>query len=131
MSLPFDEESVPTDAGLRIAQAQLVGWCPVHVAGLTAGPRCCLFDGPLDRDDDVAEVRSLARWQRERIGRSAHEQILARMLGEGRGRQQREREHIGRPGLAHVGFNVLPEHLGGALVEHELQSVNLLHEAND
>ncbi|GAA2085376.1 bacterial proteasome activator family protein [Streptomyces albiaxialis] len=39
LSLPFTEESVPTDAELRIAQAQLVGW----LEGLFHGIQTALF----------------------------------------------------------------------------------------
>jgi hypothetical protein len=39
LSLPFNEDSVPTDAELRIAQAQLVGW----LEGLFHGIQTMLF----------------------------------------------------------------------------------------
>jgi hypothetical protein len=39
LTLPFTEESVPTDAELRIAQAQLVGW----LEGLFHGIQTTLF----------------------------------------------------------------------------------------
>ena len=39
LSLPFNEESVPSEAELRIAQAQLVGW----LEGLFHGIQTALF----------------------------------------------------------------------------------------
>jgi hypothetical protein len=39
LTLPFDDESVPSDAELRIAQAQLVGW----LEGLFHGIQTALF----------------------------------------------------------------------------------------
>ncbi|RIQ10985.1 bacterial proteasome activator family protein [Jiangella rhizosphaerae] len=39
LALPFDDESVPTDAELRVAQAQLVGW----LEGLFHGIQTTLF----------------------------------------------------------------------------------------
>jgi hypothetical protein len=39
LSLPFDEESIPTESELRIAQAQLVGW----LEGLFHGIQTMLF----------------------------------------------------------------------------------------
>ena len=39
LTLPFDEENVPTDAELRVAQAQLVGW----LEGLFHGIQTTLF----------------------------------------------------------------------------------------
>ena len=42
-------------------QAQLVGGRPADVAGLAAAARGSLLGGPLDGDDDVAEVRSAGR----------------------------------------------------------------------
>ena len=51
--------------------------------------------GPLDRDDDVAEVDAAA-------GRSRDVECLP-AWDEGRWRQQRERQHVRRAGVAHMG----------------------------
>ena len=46
-------------------EAQLVGRRPADVAGLAAAAGLGLLDGPLDGDDDVAEVRPAAGRERE------------------------------------------------------------------
>lgn len=53
LSLPFDEESVPTEAELRIAQAQLVGW----LEGLFHGIQTALFAQQMAARAQFEEMR--------------------------------------------------------------------------
>lgn len=52
-SLPFDEEQVPTEAELRIAQAQLVGW----LEGLFHGIQATLFAQQMSARSQLEEMR--------------------------------------------------------------------------
>jgi hypothetical protein len=53
--LPFDVDSVPTDAELRIAQAQLVGW----LEGLFHGIQATLFAQQLAARQQLEQMRQL------------------------------------------------------------------------
>ena len=53
LALPFDEDSVPTDAELRIAQAQLVGW----LEGLFHGIQTALFAQQMAARAQLEEMR--------------------------------------------------------------------------
>ncbi|MFC5719682.1 bacterial proteasome activator family protein [Streptomyces gamaensis] len=70
LSLPFTDESVPTEAELRIAQAQLVGW----LEGLFHGIQTTLF-----------AQQMAARAQLEQMRRA----LPAGVLGEDHGEDQR------------------------------------------
>ncbi|MFM2438688.1 MAG: hypothetical protein RLZ55_1513 [Actinomycetota bacterium] len=59
LSLPFDDESVPSEAELRIAQAQLVGW----LEGLFHGIQTALFA------QQMAARAQLEQMRRQAIGR--------------------------------------------------------------
>src|SRR3954469_17231541 len=72
---------VPTadvEGAVRHEQAHLVRGRPGDVTRLPAATLAGLLDGPLDEDDDVAEMRPPARRQRER------------------GIEHRERQDVGR-----------------------------------
>jgi hypothetical protein len=56
LSLPFTEEAVPTDAELRIAQAQLVGW----LEGLFHGIQTALFAQQVAARAQFEEMRRRA-----------------------------------------------------------------------
>lgn len=56
LSLPFSEDSVPTDAELRIAQAQLVGW----LEGLFHGIQTALFAQQMAARSQLEEMRRRA-----------------------------------------------------------------------
>jgi hypothetical protein len=53
LTLPFTEDSVPSDAELRIAQAQLVGW----LEGLFHGIQTALFAQQMAAQAQLAEMR--------------------------------------------------------------------------
>jgi hypothetical protein len=53
MALPFDEQSVPSDAELRIAQAQLVGW----LEGLFHGIQATLMAQQMAARAQLTEMR--------------------------------------------------------------------------
>ncbi|MGW8377719.1 bacterial proteasome activator family protein [Streptomyces sp. ODS28] len=53
ISLPFTDESVPTDAELRIAQAQLVGW----LEGLFHGIQTALFAQQMAARSQLEQMR--------------------------------------------------------------------------
>jgi hypothetical protein len=53
ISLPFSDDSVPSDAELRIAQAQLVGW----LEGLFAGIQTALFAQQMAARQQLDEMR--------------------------------------------------------------------------
>ncbi|MCE7004859.1 bacterial proteasome activator family protein [Kibdelosporangium philippinense] len=53
LTLPFTEESVPSDAELRIAQAQLVGW----LEGLFAGIQTALFAQQMSARVQLEQMR--------------------------------------------------------------------------
>jgi hypothetical protein len=55
LALPFDQESVPSDAELRIAQAQLVGW----LEGLFHGIQATLFAQQLAARQQLEQMRQL------------------------------------------------------------------------
>ncbi len=56
LSLPFDEGSVPSDAELRIAQAQLVGW----LEGLFHGIQTAIVAQQMAAQAQLAEMRRRA-----------------------------------------------------------------------
>ena len=56
LSLPFSDESVPSDAELRIAQAQLVGW----LEGLFHGIQTALFAQQMAARAQLEEMRRRA-----------------------------------------------------------------------
>jgi Protein of unknown function (DUF2587) len=56
LSLPFDEDSVPSDAELRIAQAQLVGW----LEGLFHGIQTAMVAQQMAAQAQLAEMRRRA-----------------------------------------------------------------------
>jgi hypothetical protein len=53
--LPFDDDQVPSDAELRIAQAQLVGW----LEGLFHGIQATLFAQQLAAQQQLQQIRQL------------------------------------------------------------------------
>jgi hypothetical protein len=53
MAPPFDPESVPTDAELRVAQAQLVGW----LEGLFSGIQATMFAQQMAQRAQLEEAR--------------------------------------------------------------------------
>ena len=53
ISLPFDENTTPTDAELRIAQAQLVGW----LEGLFHGIQAALFAQQMASKAQIEQMR--------------------------------------------------------------------------
>ena len=55
LALPFDDDSVPTDGELRIAQAQLVGW----LEGLFHGIQATLFAQQLAARQQLEQMRQL------------------------------------------------------------------------
>jgi hypothetical protein len=55
LTLPFDHESVPSDAELRIAQAQLVGW----LEGLFHGIQATLFAQQLAARQQLDQMRQI------------------------------------------------------------------------
>ena len=55
LALPFDVDTVPTDAELRIAQAQLVGW----LEGLFHGIQATLFAQQLAARQQLDQLRQL------------------------------------------------------------------------
>jgi hypothetical protein len=56
LSLPFTADSVPSDAELRIAQAQLVGW----LEGLFHGIQATLFAQQMAARAQLEEMRQRA-----------------------------------------------------------------------
>jgi hypothetical protein len=56
LSLPFSEDSVPSDAELRVAQAQLVGW----LEGLFHGIQTALFAQQMAARAQLEEMRRRA-----------------------------------------------------------------------
>ena len=59
LALPFDDDTVPTDAELRIAQAQLVGW----LEGLFHGIQATLFAQQLAARQQLEQMRQLPQGQ--------------------------------------------------------------------
>ncbi len=59
LALPFDDDAVPTDAELRIAQAQLVGW----LEGLFHGIQATLFAQQLAARQQLEQMRQLPQGQ--------------------------------------------------------------------
>jgi len=55
LSLPFTDEAVPSEAELRIAQAQLVGW----LEGLFHGIQATLFAQQLAARQQLEQMRQL------------------------------------------------------------------------
>lgn len=55
LALPFDDDTVPSDAELRIAQAQLVGW----LEGLFHGIQATLFAQQLAARQQLEQMRQL------------------------------------------------------------------------
>lgn len=55
LALPFDQENIPSDAELRIAQAQLVGW----LEGLFHGIQATLFAQQLAARQQLEQMRQL------------------------------------------------------------------------
>jgi Protein of unknown function (DUF2587) len=55
LALPFNDQAVPTDAELRIAQAQLVGW----LEGLFHGIQATLFAQQLAARQQLEQLRQL------------------------------------------------------------------------
>lgn len=53
IALPFDEDQAPTDAELRIAQAQLVGW----LEGLFHGIQTALFAQQMAAQQQLQQIR--------------------------------------------------------------------------
>jgi len=82
-------------------EAQFVRRGPSHVACLATVAGLGLLGGALDGDHDVAEMRTPAGRERE-VGlrwTTGYADGGPGMLGERLGRQQRERQHVGRAGL--------------------------------
>ena len=59
LALPFDDASIPSDAELRIAQAQLVGW----LEGLFHGIQATLFAQQLAARQQLEQMRQLPAGQ--------------------------------------------------------------------
>lgn len=59
LALPFDQDDIPTDAELRIAQAQLVGW----LEGLFHGIQATLFAQQLAARQQLEQMRQLPQGQ--------------------------------------------------------------------
>ncbi|NNE12759.1 MAG: bacterial proteasome activator family protein [Ilumatobacter sp.] len=55
LTLPFDEDSIPTESELRVAQAQLVGW----LEGLFHGIQATLFAQQLAARQQLEQMRQL------------------------------------------------------------------------
>lgn len=55
LTLPFDENSIPTESELRVAQAQLVGW----LEGLFHGIQATLFAQQLAARQQLEQMRQL------------------------------------------------------------------------
>jgi len=55
LALPFEDDSIPTDSELRIAQAQLVGW----LEGLFHGIQATLFAQQLAARQQLEQMRQL------------------------------------------------------------------------
>jgi hypothetical protein len=55
LALPFEDDAVPTDAELRIAQAQLVGW----LEGLFQGIQMTLFAQQMAARQQLEQLRQL------------------------------------------------------------------------
>jgi len=55
LALPFDDDSVPSDAELRVAQAQLVGW----LEGLFHGIQATLFAQQAAARQQIEQMRQL------------------------------------------------------------------------
>jgi len=55
LALPFDDDSIPTDGELRIAQAQLVGW----LEGLFHGIQATLFAQQIAARQQLEQMRQL------------------------------------------------------------------------
>ena len=53
LALPFADESVPSEAELRIAQAQLVGW----LEGLVHGIQASVFTQQLSAQGQLEQMR--------------------------------------------------------------------------
>ncbi len=66
LSLPFNEDSVPSDAELRIAQAQLVGW----LEGLFHGIQTALFAQQISARAQLEQMRQGAL--PPGVGKSGH-----------------------------------------------------------
>ena len=77
LSLPFTDEAIPSDAELRIAQAQLVGW----LEGLFHGIQTTLFAQQMAARQQLENMRKALP-----AGMSA--QQAAQAQGEGHGRRQ-------------------------------------------
>jgi hypothetical protein len=75
LTLPFDEDSVPSEAELRIAQAQLVGW----LEGLFHGIQTALFAQQMAARAQLEQMRGRALPGQIGPGN----QIIAGMPGEG------------------------------------------------
>lgn len=84
-------------------EPQLVGRRPAHVAGLAAAARLGLIDRPFDRDDDVAEVLPSTGRKREVDDGAGCPVRGAVVPREGLGRQERERQDVGRAGHPEMG----------------------------
>jgi len=68
LSLPFTEESPPSDAELRIAQAQLVGW----LEGLFHGIQAALFAQQMTAKAQFEEMRRQANMPGQLPASAAH-----------------------------------------------------------
>lgn len=84
LSLPFTDEAVPTEAELRIAQAQLVGW----LEGLFHGIQTALF-----------AQQMAARAQLEQMRRALPPGVLPEEPEGGEGEQRRRGDHRQGPYL--------------------------------
>jgi hypothetical protein len=75
LTLPFDDESVPSDAELRIAQAQLVGW----LEGLFHGIQTALFAQQMAARVQLEQMRA----GRPALPAGAVEQVPGTVTGTG------------------------------------------------
>jgi len=85
IALPFSEDHAPTDAELRIAQAQLVGW----LEGLFHGIQTALFAQQMAAQAQLQQMRALP------AGHPAHPDTAGRHAAPGM--------HPGQPGSGHEG----------------------------
>ena len=92
-------EAADMERAVRDEEAELFGGGPADIAGVAAAAGLGLLAGALDRDHEVAKVRAGDR-------AAAADRRGGRPLAAGPerlGREQRERQHVRRAGLAHVG----------------------------
>lgn len=75
LSLPFTDDAAPSDAELRIAQAQLVGW----LEGLFHGIQAAFFAQQVAAKAQFEQMRGQAQGMPQ-LGRAAEEQNLGHYL---------------------------------------------------